>query len=424
VQTVGKYELKELIGKGSTASVYRAVDTFSGGEIALKVIDPRIFSDPESGRVQRRQFLNEASLAGQLQHPHIVSIVDAVVTEDPAYIAMEYVAGGNVSQYTAPEKLLPIEDAIQIGFKCCGALDYAYRHGIVHRDIKPKNIMVVEGTEVKIADFGSAYLHASESTQAMNIGSPAYMSPEQILGDELTFSSDMYCLGVVLYQLLTGKLPFIAQSINAVAKKIVNDPPAAPSEFRKGLPAAVDAMVLRALAKRPAERYPSWAEFALELAELGRLSVYRQSIPDSARFQALKRVALFSTLNDAELWELVRAGCWTRLPAQSPILREGEPGHSLCFLAEGEAKVTRDARLVNVLSQGECFGEMGYIRGGETLRHATVESLTDVVFAEFEAAALERMSERCQKHLLRALVVNLVERLQLADARVAHQVLG
>src|ERR1041384_4669678 len=194
---VGKYEVQKHLGKGATGTVYLAKDTFTGKEVALKTIEPEVFRDPEFGTVYRTQFLNEASLAGRLHHPHIVSILDAVVTEDSGHIAMEYVPGGNLSKRANVQNLFSIEDAIQVGFKCCGALDYAFREGIVHRDIKPKNIMVVEGTEVKIGDFGSAYLNRSQATQAMNIGSPAYMSPEQILGDTLTFSTDMYCLGVV-----------------------------------------------------------------------------------------------------------------------------------------------------------------------------------------------------------------------------------
>ena len=127
----GKYELKSLLGKGTSGSVYRAVDTFSNDEVALKVIDPAVFQDPEFGTVLRKQFLKEASLAGKLHHPHIASILDAVVTEDAGYIVMEYVPGENLSRYAGAANLLSMEDAIQVAFKCCGALDYAFRQGII-----------------------------------------------------------------------------------------------------------------------------------------------------------------------------------------------------------------------------------------------------------------------------------------------------
>jgi serine/threonine protein kinase len=419
-QVVGKYELGGLIGKGSSGSVYRAVDSFSGDEIALKIIDPAVFTHPEFGTVYRKQFLNEASLAGQLSHPHIVTILDAVVGEDAGHIAMEYVAGGNLSRYTRAGSLLGVADAIEVGFKCCGALDYAYRKGIVHRDIKPGNIMVVDGTEIKICDFGSAYLRMSDLTQAMNVGTPAYMSPEQIKGNPLTYGSDMYCLGVVLYELLTGQRPFDADNINSLVLKVINGNAPPPSAVRPELPPELDAVVLRAMSRDPADRYPSWAEFALELARIGRLSVYEKSIPDSAKFEAAKGVKVFALLSDAELWEFIRVGRWSRLPPQQRIVSEGEAGQSLFFLASGSAKVTKEGRLLNLLSGGECFGEMAYIRGGDIVRHATVESVTDVVVAEFEAAALDRVSDACQKHLMRALVSNLVDRLALADERIAQ----
>ena len=142
---VGKYDVQKLLGKGATGTVYLAKDTFSGKEVALKTIEPEVFRDPEFGTVYRSQFLNEASLAGKLRHPHIVAILDAVVEADSGYIAMEIVSGGDLSQFVKPDKLLPVEDVLQIGFKCCGALDYAFAQGIVHRDIKPANIMIVEG---------------------------------------------------------------------------------------------------------------------------------------------------------------------------------------------------------------------------------------------------------------------------------------
>jgi serine/threonine protein kinase len=179
---VGKYDVQKLLGKGATGTVYLAKDTFSGKEVALKTIEPEVFRDPEFGTVYRSQFLNEASLAGKLRHPHIVAILDAVVEKDSGYIAMEIVNGGDLSQFVKPDKLLPVEDVLQIGFKCCGALDYAFAQGIVHRDIKPANIMIVQGTDVKIADFGAAFLKKSEAVQTAAMGSPFYMSPEQIEG--------------------------------------------------------------------------------------------------------------------------------------------------------------------------------------------------------------------------------------------------
>jgi serine/threonine protein kinase len=418
----GKYELKRLLGKGASGSVYHAVDTFSNEEVALKLIDPAVFQDPELGAVLRRQFLKEASLAGKLHHPHIASILDAVVTEDSGYIVMEYVAGGNLSRHTGANSLLSAEDAIQVAFKCCGALDYAFRQGIIHRDIKPENIMLGADTDVKITDFGAAFLCNRDRTQPLNIGSPAYMSPEQISGQTLTHNTDMYCLGVVLYELLTGKRPFLADNIAQLIREILYEDPLPPSRLTPSLPAELDRIVLMTLAKAPQDRYSNWADLALDLAEIGRLSAHQQSIPDSEKYAALKRVGMLSTLSDAEIWELVQAGRWVRLRARSVIVRENDPGQSMFFLAKGDVKVTQAGRLLNVIGAGECFGEMGYISGGDVPRQATVESMNDVVLAEFETAALDKMGKSCHSSFMRALVRNLADRLALADIRISGQI--
>ena len=417
---IGKYELKSVLGKGATGTVYLGVDTFSNMSVAVKVIDPLAFSDAEHGEDLRAQFLNEASLVGQLQHPHIVSIFDAVVTDDSPHIAMDYIPGGNLVKRTSAAHLFSIEDAIQVGFKCCGALDYAFRQGIVHRDIKPANIMVVKDTDIKISDFGSAYLWKNEQAETMTVGSPAYMSPEQINQKPLTHQSDMFAVGIVLYELLTGQRPFIAQSLHEMLDKVRHADPVPPSRLRPELPATLDRILATALSKSPASRYATWAEFALDLAKVGGLSFHQQSIRDSEKYEALRGVEMLQTLDDGQIWELVHAGRWKRVPAQIPIIIEDEIGQSLFFLAKGQAKASKQKRTLNLISAGECFGEMAYIRGGKMPRQATVESLTDTVFAEFEAAALEKMSLSCQLHFTRALVRTLAERLEFANARVSQ----
>lgn len=417
---IGKYEFRRILGKGASATVYLGVDTFSLEEVAVKVIDAAVFEDPDHGRLLRKQFLTEASLVGKLSHPHIVAILDAVIGEDAGYVAMEYVAGGDLSPHTAPGNLFPMQDAIQIGFKCCGALDYAYRQGIVHRDIKPENILVVRDTEVKIGDFGASYLQKSDSTQLSNVGTPYYFSPEQLSGGELSVHSDMFCLGVVLYELLTGHRPFDAPSMNALFYKIEHEGPVPPSVLRASLPRELDRILLTALRKDPDDRFPTWAEFALELADIGGLSVYEQSIPDSEKYETLRRVRMLGMLSEPEIWELVHASRWVRLPARSVIIREGEPGHTLYFLAKGQLKATKQGHLLDTVVEGECFGEMAYIRGGEMPREATVESLTDVIVAEFDSAALERMSPGCERQFMRALVRTLADRLSLADTRISR----
>ena len=415
---IGKYNIKKELGKGASATVYLATDSFAGTDVALKVIDPEALKDPQQGKIIRSQFLNEASLAGRLNHPHIAAILDAVVGDDNGYIVIEYVPGGDLSQRIKASVLFSIGDAIQIAFKCCGALDYAFRQGVVHRDIKPANIMIVKDNDVKITDFGAALLRRSDVTTIQHVGSPAYMSPEQIADEPLNEHSDMFSLGIVLYELLTAKRPFAAPTVHAMLERVTKgDPPVPPGKLQPGVPKELDAIVMTALARDPKARFSTWAEFALELVKVGRLSVYQQTISDIERFEALRRVDMLKKLDDGQVWELVRAGRWTRLPPHSLIIKENDPGNSLFFLAKGQAKAIRHEQSLNLIGAGECFGEMGYIRDG-TQRQATVESLTEVVVAEFDGSQLELTSPGCQIHFTRAIVRTLVERLELANTRL------
>jgi serine/threonine protein kinase len=413
--------VQKLLGKGATGTVYLAKDQFTGREVALKTIEPEVFRDPEFGTVYRSQFQNEASLAGKLRHPHIISILDAVVSDESGHIAMEYVAGGDLSQFVRPEKLLPVADVLQIAFKCCGALDYAYREqGIVHRDIKPANIMVTKGTDIRIADFGAAFLKKSHIAQSAAMGSPFYMAPEQIEGRDLTFHSDMYSLGVVIYELLVGRRPFIAENLEQLINKILTLPPLPPSEARRDLPKEIDNVVMRAMKKRPEQRFATWAQFSVELSKAVAAVLPPDAIADSEKYLALSKVEMLQMLSDAEFWELASAGKWTKVPKGHAIIKEDLAGHSFFFLARGEAKVTRGNRLLNTINEGECFGEMAYIRGGEEPRHATVSAVTDLLIAEFQPETLDKMTHQAQLHLTRALVRNVVDRLVLANERLAH----
>jgi serine/threonine protein kinase len=422
MQSVGKFQLRKVLGKGASGTVYLALDTFSGNDVALKVLDPKVLSSPDFERTATAQFLNEASLAGKLQHPHIAAILEASVSRESGYIALEYVPGGDLSQYVQPGRLLTPEQAIQVAFKCCGALDYAFRQGIVHRDIKPANIMVVSGTNIKVADFGAAYLKTDAATEQTGevFGSPYYMSPEQIAGEELGMHSDMFALGVVLYELFTGRRPFVGATLEELFARIASEAPVPPSSIRPEISKHVDAILLRLLGKKPAERYASWAEAALDLAQAGRLTHSQKDIADSDKFGALRKVPLLERLNDAEIWELVHAGRWSRVPARTAIVREGESGSSLYFLAAGRAKVTKQGRLLNLLNTGECFGEMAFIKAGSMPRQATVEAADDVVLGEFDPAMLARTSTNCQLQLTTALLHAMVDRLALANERMAR----
>src|SRR5688572_14757313 len=237
---IGKYEGIKELGKGATSSVYQAYDPFQKRQVAIKVVFPEALGDKEHGKRYRKLFVTEASLAGKLSHPHIVAIYDAVAEEEASYIVMEYVDGTTLEPYARVENLLPLSRVLEIIYKCARALDYAAREGVIHRDIKPANILLAGETDIKISDFGAALNAASDSTQITGIGSPAYMSPEQVREQQLTYQTDIFSLGVVFYQLLTGRLPFLGTNNYSIIYQIINVDPAPPSRFRNEVPPQVD----------------------------------------------------------------------------------------------------------------------------------------------------------------------------------------
>jgi hypothetical protein len=188
----------------------------------------------------------------------------------------------------------------------------------------------------------------------------------------------------------------------------------------KEQPRELDAIIQRMLQKRPDDRYGNWADLALDIARVGRLSVYDQTITDSDKFTALRGSPLLSAMTDAELWELSRSGQWRRMPSNAVLVREGDAGDSLFILGRGEAKVTFQGRLLDVLRAGESFGEMAYIRGESARRQATVQTSTEALIAEFPRSALESLGLGCQLHLMRALLGSMADRLAMSNARLAR----
>lgn len=423
---IGKYTLVRELGRGATATVYLGHDPFTQRDVAIKVASPNILKNPERGRLYTHLFMNEASLVGKLLHPHIVQIFDAVVAEDLCYIVMEYVAGGTLEDYSTPDKLLPVERVVEIIFKCTRALDFANRIGITHRDIKPANILF-DGSDpktgdIKISDFGAAIIDGPERTQISGIGSPAYMSPQQVKEQTLDHRTDIYSLGVVMYQLLTGQLPFQASSNYNMVFQIINTEPTKPSALRKKIPEVIDGIVLRAMHKDVSQRYQTWKEFGQDLADAFRnkqLKAPKRDFADSEKFATLRELPFFTDFSDIELWEVLRFSNWSSAAPEQAILRDGDHGDFFCFLAEGELKVTKNGRILNLLTTGDCFGEMAVISKGSPTRGADVVALTASKIVTVKGEALRQASETCRMHFYQAFLEVLTSRLALANARLA-----
>jgi serine/threonine protein kinase len=421
LEKIGKYQILGDLGKGATSAVYLALDPFANRKVAIKIVQRDVLSDKEHGKRFRKLFLTEASLAGKLSHPHIAAIFDAVADEEGSYLVMEFVEGGTLEQHTKHENLLSVNKIVEIIFKCSKALDYAHRHGVIHRDIKPANILLAKDTDIKISDFGAALTTASETTQVSGIGSPAYMSPEQVQEQQLTHQTDIFSLGVVMYQLLTGSLPFKATNNYSMVFQIINVDPPPPSIFRPEIPATVDHIAKKMLQKRLESRYQTWEELAQDLARVfNNLQTPEQVVPDTEKFNTLRRLEFFRNFNDVDIWQVLHISNWHRIPAETMLIREGESGTSFYILASGEVRVTKNERVLTVLKSGECFGEMAYLGRRQFRRSASVSAISELTIIEIKADALNAATESCRHHFTAAFLELLVARLESADVRLSQ----
>ncbi|HXX01762.1 MAG TPA: protein kinase [Candidatus Acidoferrales bacterium] len=266
----GRYEIDSEIGRGAMGIVYKARDPQIDRWVALKTI-PLHSQQTEMVEEFRKRFLNEAQAVGRLHHPGIVAVYDVGEDEqhhDP-YIVLEYVAGEALNKLLSRDRRLPLARAMQLAEEIAEALDYAHLQGVVHRDIKPGNILLTPEGHAKLADFGIAKMDLSHTTLPGKVlGTPAYMAPEQLEGGKTDGRSDLFSLGVILYAMVTGRSPFRGDNSSAVCHKVVNLNPPPPSAVNVDLPKELDPVVARALAKKPSKRYERGAEFAEAIRQL------------------------------------------------------------------------------------------------------------------------------------------------------------
>ncbi|MGE5467418.1 MAG: protein kinase domain-containing protein [Ignavibacteria bacterium] len=420
---LGKYEIGRKLGQGATSTVFLGYDPFARRDVAIKIFSPEVLQDEQNGRIFRHLLKTEASFAGKLVHPHIAQIYDAFVSPEVSFIVMEYVGGGTLEAFCNVDNLLPLERLVETIFKCTRALDYACRMGVIHRDIKPANILLSSpmagAGDIKISDFGSAFQTSTESTQVFGIGSPAYMSPEQLQDPELDHRTDIWSLGVVMFQLLTARLPYTAANNYALINQICNSDAPAPSSFRADLPPSIDAIVGRALKRHRGERYATWDEFSHDLAEVfrsGKLKTQPDDFADTQKFEGLRSLAFFDRFSDPEIWEIVRFSNWESVPADTVIMADGAPGDTFCLLFEGELAVVKRGRTISALMPGECFGEMAVIGHSGHVRSADVVARTPAKVITVSGSALRQASDVCRMHFYEAFLDVLAGRLALANA--------
>jgi serine/threonine protein kinase len=270
---IGKYKILDTIGKGAMGVVYKALDPDINRVVAIKAIRFDVISEESDREEIMKRFIREAQSAGKLIHPNIVTIYDVMESENMTYIVMQYIEGQSLQKTISSGEKMPVEKAVRLLTQICDALGYAHQKGIIHRDIKPANILIDQEENPYLVDFGIARVETSTITQTgKTIGTPSYMSPEQVMGEKADKCSDIFSLGVLLYEVLTGKRPFHGESITTIIYKIINEEPFSSTEIKKALPQGFESIISKALSKDPKKRYQTCDQLKLDLQENLKIS--------------------------------------------------------------------------------------------------------------------------------------------------------
>ena len=424
-EKLGKYEVNREISRGSMGIVYLGYDPFIDRPVAIKVALSESLSDPESGSRYRKMFFNEAHTAGMLTHPNIINIFDAGVDQETCYIVMEYIEGGEtLKTYTKPDNLLPIEKVIEIMFKCAKALDYAHRQGVVHRDIKPSNLLVTGDIDVKIGDFSIAHINKPDSTATQPVGmmgSPKYMSPEQLREEMVGSQTDLFSLGLVMYELLTGKHPFAADNFSRLVNRILNEKPAPMRDVRADIPKELEDIMRKVLAKDLSERYQMGLDLASDLTKaFESLEGLEKEIPIEEKFNSVKALEFFQGFPDAEIWEIIRASTWMDYHPGEQIIVEGELDDCFYIIVSGRVSVNKHGKVIRTLTKGDCFGEMGYL--AKTKRTATIVADADTSLLKINSTVISQVSLNCQVRFLKVFLRTLIYRLSVTTEAISQDV--
>ncbi len=410
-EKIGKYEITGVAGKGAMGMVYIGYDPFVDRQVAIKVSTIEEVEEEEVHKA-RKLFFNEAQAAGSLDHPNILKVYDAGDADGQPYISMEFVEHADtLRSFCKKDVLLPVETVVRYIMNCADALNYAHERGITHRDIKPANIMLTEQGQVKIGDFGIAQRTMADKTQILGwYGSPMYMSPEQAADGQLTHQTDLFSLGVVLYEMLVGSTPFAAKGISGLINNVINKAQQPVIELRPELPQSLNQVVERALQKKLPDRYQNGTQMADDLRlVLEDLQDPVRLMNDQQKLELLKGLVFFKEFSELELEEVVDVAEWVSFPRNSALIEEGDDQDGFYIIISGQVTVERNRKIIANLSAGDCFGEMAYLDGGK--RTATVRALDHVILLKIDTPLPEWASLQVQMRTNKLFQKLLIKRL-------------
>jgi serine/threonine protein kinase len=391
-EKIGKYVIINKIGKGSTGMVYLSHDPYYRRDVAIKVYNIEEDVDADRAQVSRKMFFNEAHMVGMLQHPNIMPIYDAGEEDGKYYVVTEHIQGARtLAAYCRPDNLLRVD---------------------IHRDIKPSNVMLTIDNDVRIIDFGIAIVSDSEVSRIEGIaGSPSYMSPEQVQSEELTPASDLYSLGAVMYELLTGFRPFRADNLSKLLHQIVYATPPPIHTYRGDLPEELEEVVAKTMIKDPDKRLGSGATMAAELTRVYKdLRQKYDSLDNQEHFDLLRTLTFFHEFSHAEIWEVLRASDWHEYRDSEDIVKEGEIDDRFYIIVSGNVSVQANGNTIGSLGPGDCFGETSYVRGAK--RQASIRAEGPVTILRVSSTLMEQVSSACQLRFNKVFLRSLITRLQ------------
>lgn len=412
-----RYEIRRELGQGQASRVYLCWDSYNEREVALKLGLPDVMQGSDDDAALRKAWLSEVRIVGNVRHPYVAEVFDAGFADGLAYVVGEYFAGGSIARYCRSTHLKSPSEVLEIIHKCASALEHLRQAGVLHHHIRPENIFEIGSRQAKIADVGAfRWWRGVGQDQVLS-----YASPEFLRRGEYGVQSDIYALGVVFYQLLVGKLPF-ADRDPATLRKLILDGARVPLwQLRPELPLSLDELLGRMLAPDPAERYRSWLEVLVAVSECSAgplgLSAVSDRPSDAELYERLRALPLLNRLDSTQIWELIGISQWRNVPAGTRLLREGDNAKSCYILLSGEARVTREGKLIAFLDAGTLFGELAFAEDPPEKRVATVVAGTAATVGKWSYAHLLRASHGLQSRLLEIYFRLAAQRLRQSDER-------
>ncbi|MGD8251346.1 MAG: serine/threonine-protein kinase [Desulfobacterales bacterium] len=406
-KSLGRYKILKKIGQGGSGVVYLARDSFIQRLVAVKI-------SQSGSKISRKRMFLEAQSAGRLNHPNILAIYDTGLYNKFCYIIMEYIEGGTLKALCKARQQLPPARCAEIIFNVCSAIDYAHKQGVIHRDIKPSNIMIDSSGTPKIMDFGIAQMTERTSEKGL-WGTPSYMSPEQLREETVVAQSDIFSLGCVLYELLTGVRAFGGDNDFSVIYKITREEPKPVRQIRPEIPEIFDGILRKAMAKRPGDRYQTGIAFAydLKVALRGlRQTPLDRKIDDVV--DLVRTVPFFNEFSREQIKSLGLTGNVIRMRKGKIIVEEGDIDDTFFIILSGKVKIHKDRKKIAVVGSGECFGEMAYIAGQS--RSASATAYTDCILMKISATLLDKAPESIQLLFFKNFARTLSQRLERSSA--------